>query len=237
MNLFNWFAKEPQKKYGSTVTVETAQEALELYRCLSVIYLFLKRYILGLIDSEGEILQAIEELKTRTKQEVDVARLMQDLTAIRFAFLHSWLFQIKPANNQVDTDENLSLINHAVRAAFAIRGRSDDVERVEDSIKGYLDISNDQEITANMFEDSRFAERVGAEIPTAVFNVTGGRLGGELYEGLLRLIMETVELDKKSFTLDSERSLTPEESANLDDMISKTRLPKEVSLDEFLSSF
>jgi 6-phosphogluconolactonase/glucosamine-6-phosphate isomerase/deaminase len=88
-----------------------------------------------------------------------------------------------------------------------------------------------------MFEDNRLTERVATEIPTTVFNVTGGRLGGELYEGLLRLIMETVELDKKSFTLDSERSLTPEESANLDDVISKMRLLKEESLDEFLSSF
>lgn len=219
------------------MTVESAQEVLKLYRCLSAIYLFLKRYILGLADSEVGVLQKVEDLKTRTGQEVDAAQLMQNLMAFRIAFLYSWFFQIKPAKNQADTDENLSLIKHALSAAFAIRGRSDDVDRVEGSMKEYLDISNDQEITANMFEDNRLTERVATEIPTTVFNVTGGRLGGELYEGLLRLIMETVELDKKSFTLDSERSLTPEESANLDDVISKMRLLKEESLDEFLSSF
>ena len=82
---------------------------------------------------------------------------------------------------------------------------------------------------------SHFAEDLAEKINSIVFDCTGGRLGGELHDSVIELIMTTVQKDRKAFESDDDVSLTDEEIQSIKNTIDSMR-PTEKVFENFINS-
>jgi hypothetical protein len=193
--------------------------------------MFLENYIEDLFNTQKEIETKIEEIKNKTKQNLKEEQLIKDLWILRYTLLHSWFFNIKPPEDQNELTANISLIN---RAFQDVKGTSDYLPWLT---KGFVEYAGTNQLKFSDLKEfeSHVAEKVSKKIPLIAFECTERRLGGELHDFVIELIMTMVVQDKKVFELSDDISLKKEEVENIKNVIDKMK-PTKKDLEDFIDS-
>jgi hypothetical protein len=169
-------------------TKEKMQEELRSY------LFFLENCIEFLVDTEKTIKSKINEIETKTEQDVKKEQLAKEIWILRYAFLYSLFFEIKTPKNENETIENDKLINHALKNILKKEDKNDYLPWLQEGFNMLID----PPINYKNFQ-SQFPEKVGEKIPSIAFECTNGKLGGKSHDSILELIMITIEKDKKFF--------------------------------------
>jgi len=204
MSILNWISNRkwavsaPRSRGSGDVTVKKAVAFAKAAEELPKFVVFLKKHVQYLVDTELELKSEIRGLESSTKKPLMRETLLKELWVLRYVFLHLWFFDARIAENQSDVDDNLLAIRSACKFALNDNGKSDYLPWLEDGFVAYagsreLSFSGLSEIKAHILET------VSEKIPLIAFQCTEGRLGGDLYEGVQELIMNTIERDKMSF--------------------------------------
>ncbi|MCX6792913.1 MAG: hypothetical protein NTY12_02715 [Candidatus Falkowbacteria bacterium] len=204
--------KEFEKKLpeGQTLEFEKARIIEELKKYL----FFLEEYIKNILSKKDEIEAKIKQIKAETNQSLNEEQLIKELWILRYTCLHLWFFGIKPPKNQNDIDENVSLINHAFQS----------IEEVSNFLpwlkKGFTEYTSIDELRFSDLEEleSKISEKISGKIPLIAFECTGGRLGGELHDFVIELLMTTITQDKGIFET-GHGDITGEETENIKKVI------------------
>jgi transposase len=239
MKIFNWFSNHKddnssKPNHGGRITVKKALAFAKEAERLGKFYVFLKRYIEFLLSTEGEIEAKIKEIKDRTKQNLKDEQLIKELWILRYAALHVWFFDLKPPNNQNEVKENSTLIYRAFQSVLESNEKSDYLSWLD---KGFAEYSGANELNFNDLKKfkSHFSEKLAEKVPLIAFECTEGRLGGELHDFVIELIMITIQKDQKAFELSDNVSLTEEEVQNIKNIINEMK-PTEKDFEEFIDS-
>lgn len=239
MKIFNWFSNRKDdnsstSNHGKRITVEKARAfAIEAEK-LRKFYVFLKRYIEFLLSTEKEIEAKIKGIKESTSQNLKDEQLVKELWILRYSILHIWFFDLKPPKNQNEVKENITLINHAFQIVLENNGRFDCLSWLK---KGLFEYAGTNEINFSNLNkiNSHFTGKFAEKVPLIAFECTEGRLGGELHDFVIELIMTTIQKDQKAFVSSDDVSLTEEEVQNIKKTINEMK-PTEKDFEDFIDS-
>jgi hypothetical protein len=209
---------------GKTYEMAVKEEVKKLRGYL----IFLENYIEAIFDTQKEIEAKIEQIKIKTKQNLKEEQLIKELWVLRYAFLHLWFFNVKPPKNKNELMENISLIN---RAFEDVKGTTDYLPWLK---KGFIEYSGTDQLTIpNLKEfESHVMEKVSEKIPLIAFECTEGRLGGELHDFVIELLMITVMQDKELFET-GNNSGTTEEAGGIKKVIEELKLSRKKAAEDF----
>ena len=239
MKIFNWFSNRKNDdsstdSHGKRITVGKALAFAKEAEKLGKFYVFIKHYIEFLLSTEKEIGTKIQEIKDKTKQNLKDEQLVKELWILRYAALHMWFLDLKPPKNQNDVKENSTLINHALQNVLENNEKSDYLSWLDQGLAQYA--GTNQLNFGNLKEfKSHFAGKLAEKIPLIAFECTEGRLGGELHDFVIKLIMTTIQRDQKAFELSDDVSLTEEEFQNIKNTIYEMN-PTEKDFEDFIDS-
>jgi prefoldin subunit 5 len=221
--------KEFEKTLPKGKTIEDAIN--EEVQSLKKYLIFLKKYVGTIFNTQKEIKTKIEYIKNKTKQNIKEEQLVRDLWILRYTLLHLWFFNFKPPEDQNDLTANISLIN---RAFQDVKGTSDYLPWLT---KGFVEYAGTNQLKYSDLKGfaPHVEEKISEKIPLIVFECTEGRLGGELHDFVMELIMTMVVQDKKAFELSDDISLTKEEVENIKNAIDKMK-PTKKDLEDFIDS-
>lgn len=239
MKIFDWFSNRKNDNSSMTnhekrISVRKALAFAEEAEKLGKFYLFLKHYIDFLLSAEKEILAKIQEIKDRTKRNLKEEQLVKELWILRYAALHIWFFDLNPPKNQNEVKENFTLINRAFQSVLENNEKSDYLSWLD---KGFADYAGVNEVNFDNLKKfkSHFTEKLAEKVPLIAFECTEGRLGGELHDSIIELIMTTIQKDQKAFELSDDVSLTEEEVQNIKNTINEMK-PTEKDFEDFIES-
>jgi hypothetical protein len=239
MKIFNWFSKRKNDNsstanHGKGITVEKALAFAMEAEKLGKFYVFLKHYIELLLSTEKEIDAKIKEIKDSTNQNLKDEQLVKELWVLRYSTLHIWFFDLNPPKNQNEVKENTILISRAFQSVLESNGRSDYLSWLN---KGFVEYAGTDELNFNSLKKfkSHFTEKLAEKVPLIAFECIEGRLGGELHDFVIELIMTTIQKDQKAFELKDDVSLTEEEVRNIKNTINEMK-PTEKDFEDFIES-
>ena len=191
--------------------------------------IFLENYIIALLNCQEEIDKKINKIKIKTKQYLDEEKLKKELWVLRYAFLHLWFFNMKPPKNQNELEVGMSLINHAFQD---IKATSDYLPWLT---KGFIEYSGTDQLKFSNLEElkTNITEKGLEKIPLIAFECTKGRLGGELHDFVIELIMTVIMQDKRIFETGDIGVTTMEEIENINSTLEELKLSREQAGKEF----
>lgn len=217
-----WFSNSDNKKSSTTINKAnlTAEKVLEFdkeVKKLGKYFIFLKDYVQKILNTEPEIEEEIKKLISRTKRDLKKEYILRELLILRYSLLHMWFFDIKPPQNQNEVAENFVLIDRAIQSVLESNNKSDYLIWLE---KGFADFFGTNELEFSKLDEFKASviEKVSEKMTLIPFESTGGSFSGELHDGVLKLLMETIEKDKKSYYMD-DRSITHEEKDEIKTVI------------------
>lgn len=210
---------------GNTYEMAIAEEVKKLEKYL----IFLENYIESISSTQKEIETEIEGIKNKTKQNLKKQQLIKKLWVLRYAFLHLWFFNIKVPKNQNELTENISLIN---RAFQNVKSTSDYLSWLK---RGFIEYAGTNQLTTSNLKEfeSHVMEKVSEKIPLIAFECTEGRLGGELHDFVIELLMTTVTQDKKVFETGKISVATDKEVGNINKVIEELKLSRKKAAKDF----
>lgn len=121
MGIFNWISNNKNSNSNSTtqhkgkITVEKVLAITKLADNLEKFAVFLKNYAKIILDTETEIKKELEQLTTKTKQNLLKDSLMKELWILRYTFLHLWFLELKSPRDQSELEDNLFLVKWAFK--------------------------------------------------------------------------------------------------------------------------
>ncbi|MBU0999055.1 hypothetical protein KKG24_01975 [Patescibacteria group bacterium] len=189
-------AFEKRLPKGKTVEHAINEEIENLKKYM----IFLENYIKSIFETEEFVEEKIELITTTTKQFLKKEYLAKELWILRFAFLHLWFFDIKPAKDQNELTENIKLITRAFQNIANRNEKSDYLPWLTKGLSEYINVNALQYSDLRNLE-SNFTEKVAEKVALIAFESTEGRLAGEQYDFVVELIQTTIEDDKKCFSL------------------------------------
>lgn len=224
MGILNWIFNHKNNNFNSAptnkseITVEKALAFSKEYKKLNQFFTFLKNYVQVIINSEPEIEKYVNQLISRTKQNLKKELLIKELWILRYVALYVWFFDLKTSKDQNDVKENIALINRAIQDTLKNNGKTDYLSWLT---KGFVEYVGIEKLDYNNLEKfkSNFTKKIAEKIPLIAFECTDGRLAGELHDSVIEFIMMTIQKDKKTFELRSDISLTEEEGRNIEKII------------------
>lgn len=237
MGIFNWISNNKKSKSNSgtphkgEVTVEKVLAVTKIAEELEQFAVFLKNYLKNILNTEIEIREEIDLLTSRTGQNLKKESLMRELWVLRYTFLHLWFFELKSPKNQSELEDNFFLVKWAFKSALADNDKSNYLPWIE---TGFIEYADTKELKFPHLEEfkSKILKKISEKIPLIVFEATDGRLGGELHDGVMELIMTTVQQDKKVFDTD-DNNATAEEIANIKKVITDLKVSREKAGKDF----
>jgi hypothetical protein len=158
-------------------------------------------------------------------------QLVKELWILRYVALHVWFFDVKPPRNQKEVKENITLMNHAFQNVLENNKKTNYLSWLN---KGFVEYIGADELNFRNFK-THFVERLAEKIPRIAFECTEGRLGGELHDSIIYLIMTTLQKDQKVFELEDDVSLTEEEIQNITNTINAMK-PTGKDFEDFIDS-
>ena len=219
-------SKSPiQNEQNNQLELPTEKEMEKLGKYL----IFIENYIETIYKTQNEIETKIEKIKIKTQQNLKEEQLMKELWILRYAFLHLWFFNLKPPKNQNELIENITLINHAFKQ---VKYTTDFLPWLE---KGFTEFSgNDQLAISNLKEfEQNVLDKVTEKIPLIAFECTEGRLGGELHDFIIELLMTTVQQDKNVFETGNNSAPTEKETSEIKEAIEEMSSSRKKASKEF----
>ena len=240
MGILNWISgrkndtsTSPRARRGE-ITVEKAIAFSNEVERLGKFFIFLKNHAEMILSTQPEIDEKIDQLKAQTGQNLKVEELLKELYILRYAALNVWFFDLKEPKNQNEVEENLKLINRAFQSALENDDKADYLPWLQ---FGFAEYSGTDKLNFNNVKNLKknFVEKVGEKIPLIAFHSTEGRLAGELHDGVMELIMTTIQEDQKAFELSDNVALIKEESENIKKTIDGMK-PTEKDFEDFINS-
>jgi hypothetical protein len=228
MGIFNWLSN---KKDGQ-ITVSKALDFSKTYEELKPFFALFVHCFKSILDSEKEIEQKVNEIQTKTQQNLKEGELFKELWILRYACLHIWFFDLKPPKNKTELSDELLVINSALKSV--LKNRPDYLPWLKDGllkfINGELNFNN-----LNFFRKN-FSDKLADRIPHIAFECTEGRLGGELHDFVIELIMATIQEDQKVFSMSDDKTLTEEEAQNIKNVITSLGESRHKVAEDFMNS-
>lgn len=204
------------------------KRSLPFYTYLSV-QIGLMTEVDGDVVEEG-IKEQVEHLAIKTGQKVDLDKFISMLRGLRYAFLLNTFYEFLSPEKDFTEREIAFIFYSALKRNVE---NPAEIFEIMSKLFGYDPLA--QENLKKFTEE--FTDRASEAIPHLIFDVTGGRLWGELHDGLLQIVMQTIELDKKKFINASNEPMTEGEYEKVRTAVSKinldNRTPEEIFNDIF----
>lgn len=236
MKILDWLFGPP--KQTSTpkkkITVAKAMAFSKEYEKVSKLANYLNHCVNQLALNETEIEVAIEEMKSKTNQDVDKEKLLKEIWIIRYSSLFIFFFDFNSPKNQKDLDMYLKLFEHCFESVLALHNKSNYLSWLK---IGFAEYSGTDKVEINNLKSvkSNFMQKIAEKIPQIAFECTGGRLGGELHDSIIELVMTTVQRDQKIFGLNDDTTLTVEETQNIKGTVEESEAQSKKAGEEFIN--
>lgn len=212
-------AKNEGTPSGGKITTKKVLGFTKTYEELKPFFALLTHYFKSVADSEKEIEQKVKEIQSKTQQNIKEGQLFKELWILRYACSHVWLFNLKPPKDQTELSDELLVINSALKTVLKEKNKLDYLPWLKDGLAEFtlseLNFSNLKNFKKN------FSDKLAEKIPHIAFESTEGRLGGELHDFVVELVMATVQRDQKVFNMSDEATLTDEEARNIKNTIAE----------------
>jgi len=235
MKIFNWFSnKKLQITNNGKITDKEVLNLAKTYEELKPFILLFIHCFKSILDSEKEIGQKIKEIQVKTQENIKEDQLFKNLWILRYVCLHIWFFDLKPPKNQTELTDELLVINITLKNVLKEKNKLDYLSWLKDGLFGFTD----GELNFNNLKDFRkyFSDKLGDKIPHIAFECTGGRLGGELHDFVIELIMTIMLRDQKVFSLSGDNNLTEEQTKNIKDTIAEMNRSGHKAAEDFMNS-
>ena len=158
----------------------------------------LSRYVRYLIESEQDIKRRITILQIKSGQGADELKIIRPMWVMRYALTHIWLLNRDQPKDQNSLDVDFALVRKAFDMVLSGGENSDYRNWLESDARQYMGGAPLEFQELKTFK-SQALQTVAEMVPRIAFEATGGRLGGDLFESIMALAMETVEKDKATF--------------------------------------
>lgn len=237
MKLLDWLFGPPKQKSvpQKKITVAKAMAFSKEYEKVKKLANYLNHCINQLALNETKIEAVVEEMKSKTNQEVDKEKLLKEIWIIRYSSLFVFFFDFNFPKNQKDLDMYLKLFEHCFESILALHGKTNYLSWLKTGFAEYAG-TDKFEIYSLKLVKSNFTQKIAEKIPLIAFDCTGGRLGGELHDSIIELIMTTVQRDQKVFSLSDNTTLTSEETENIKNTIEESNTQGIKAGEEFFNS-
>jgi hypothetical protein len=236
MKIFNWFSnkKDGQTSGGGKITAKQVLDFSKTYDELKPYFALFVHFFKSVLDSEGEIKQAVKEIQVKTQQNLKEDQLFKELWILRYVCLHIWFFDIKPPKNKIELSDELLAINSALKSVLKEKNKLDYLPWLKNGLSefadGELDFNNLKNFRKN------FSDKLADKIPHIAFECTEGRLGGELHDFVIEMVMTTIQEDQKVFSMADDNALTEEEAQNIKNAIAEMSEARHKAGEDFINS-
>ena len=236
MGIFNWFSnkKDGRTSSSSKITAKKFLDFTKTYEELKPFFALFIHCFKSILDSEKEIEQKVKEIQAKTQQNLKEDQLFRDLWVLRYVCLHVWFFDLKPPKNKTELSDELLVINSALKSVLKEKNKLDYLSWQKDGLFGFTD----GELNFNNLKDFRksFSDKLADKIPHIAFDCTEGRLGGELHDFVIELVMTTIQEDQKVFSRSDDNTLTEEEAQNVKNTIAEMSEARHKAAEDFMNS-
>jgi hypothetical protein len=237
MGIFNWLSnkKDGQTSSGGKITTKKVLDFAKTYEELKPYFALFVHYFKSVLGSEKEIEQKVKEIQTKTQQNLKEDQLFKELWILRYVCLHIWFFDLKPPKNKAELSDELLVINSALKSVLKEKNKSDYLPWLKNGLSEFAN----GELNFNSLKDFRksFSDKLADRISHIAFECTEGRLGGELHDFVIELVMTTIQEDQKVFSMSDGNALTEEEAQNIKNTITEMSEARQKAAEDFMNSF
>jgi len=221
MGIFNWFSnkKDEQTSSNGNITANQVLDFVKTYEELKPFFALFVHCFKSILDSEKEIEQKVKEIQAKTQQNLREDQLFKELWILRYVCLHIWFFDLKPPKNKTELADELLVINSALKSVLKEKNKSGYLIWLKDGLFEFAD----GELNFNNLKSFRknFPDKLADKLPHIAFECTEGRLGGELHDFVIELVMTTIQEDQNVFNMSDNNTLTAEEAQNIKNTITE----------------
>jgi len=237
MGIFNWFSSNKNSASsdgGGKVSVKKVLDFTKTYEKLKPFFALFIHFFKSILDSEKEIEQKVKEIQTKTQQNLKEDQLFKELWVLRYVCLHVWFFDLKPPKNKTELSDELLVINSMLKSVLKEKNKLDYLPWLKSGLSEFAD----GELNFNSLKDFRknFPDKLADKIPHIAFDCTEGRLGGELHDFVIELVMTTIQEDQKVFSISDDNALTEEEAQNIKNTIAEINKDRHKMAEDFIDS-
>jgi len=236
MKISDLFSNKKTRKSqnGSKITTKKILDLTKTYEELKPFFALFIICSKSILDSEKEIEHKIKEIQIKTQQNLKEDQLFKELWVLRYICLHVWFFDLKPPKNKAELSDELSVINSTLKSVLKEENKLDYLPWLKDGLFEFID----GELNFNTLKYFRenFSNKLTDKILHIAFECTEGRLGGELHDFVIELIMTTIQKDQKVFSMSDENTLTEEEVQNIKNTIAEINEIRYKSAEDFMES-
>lgn len=236
MGIFNWFSN---KRDGQTISSGkiTAKQVLDFaktYEELKPFFALFVHCFKYILASEKETEQKVKDIQTKTQQNLKEDQLFKELWVLRYVCLHIWFFDLKPPRNKTELSDELLVINSALKSVLKENNKLDYLPWLKNGLSEFAG----GELNFNNLKDFRknFSDKLADKIPHIAFDCTEGRLGSELHDFVIELVMTTIQEDQKVFSMSDKNTLTEKEAQNIKNTITEMSADRHKAAEDFMNS-
>ena len=236
MNIYNWFSnkKGGQALSDSKITVKNGLDFAKTYEELKPFFALFVHCFRNILADEKEIEQKVKQIQDKTQQNLNEDQLLKELWILRYVCLHIWFFELKPPKNQIELSDELLAINSALKNVLKEKNKLDYLLWLKDGLSEFTS----GELNFNNLKNFRkgFSDKLAEKIPHIAFECTEGRLGGELHDFVIELVMTTIQKDQRVFSMSNQTTLTDEEAKGIKNTIAEMSETKHEVAKDFMDS-
>jgi hypothetical protein len=236
MEILNWFSnkKGAQTSGSSKITAKKVLDFTKTYEELKPFFALFVHSFKSILNSEKGMEQKVKEIQSKTQQKLKEEQLFKELWILRYVCLHIWFFDLKPPKNKTELSDELLVINSALKSVLKEKNKLDYLPWLKKGLSEFAD----GELDFNSLKNFRknFSDKLTDKIPRIAFECTEGRLGGELHDFVIELVMTTIQEDQKVFSMSDNKTLTEEEAQSIKNTISEMNKSRNEAAEDFMNS-
>lgn len=236
MGIFNWFSnkKDGQTSNSGKITNKKVLDFTKTYEELKPFFILFIHCFKSVLNSEKEIKQKVKKIQVKTQQNLKEDQLFKELWILQYVCLYAWFFDLKPPKNQTELSDELLVIKSALKSVLKEKNKLDYLPWLKNGLSEFAD----GELNFNSLKDFRknFSDKLADKIPHIAFKCTEGRLGGELHDFVIELVMTTIQKDQKVFSMSDNNVLTDKETQNIKNTIAEMSKSRNETAEDFINS-
>ncbi|PIU46694.1 hypothetical protein COS93_01940 [bacterium (Candidatus Gribaldobacteria) CG07_land_8_20_14_0_80_33_18] len=235
MGILNWFSNnKTQSSKNGKITAKKVLDFAKTYEELKPFFALFIHCFKSILDSEKEIEQKVQEIQAKTQQNLKEDQLFKELWILRYVCLHVWFFDLKPPKSKTELSDELLVINSALKSVLKEKDKLDYMSWLKNGLFEFAD----GELNFNSLKSFRknFSDKLADKIPHIAFECTEGRLGGELHDFVIEMVMTTIQEDQKVFSMTDDNALTEEEAQNIKKAIAEMSEARHKAGEDFMNS-
>lgn len=237
MKIFNRLSskKDGQNPSGGKIIGEKALDCARTHEELKPFFALCVHCFRNILADEKEIEQKVKQIQDKTQQNLKEDQLIKELWILRYVCLHIWFFELKSPKNQNELSDELLVINSALKDVLKEKSKLDYSLWLKDGLSEFAFV----ELNFNNLKNFRknFSDKLAEKIQHIAFECTEGRLGGELHDFVIELVMTTIQKDQKVFSMSDQTTLTDEEYKSIKDTITEMSETRQGIAKDFIEFF